>query len=168
MIYPQRITNFRRTVAQLQELLLFCMFVTGKNSDVVARNLDRLLTTARAGNPALTPFEALRPYAEKGTLGALLRAHGIGCHNRKARSIAELLASGLDLRHCSAEDLERIYDIGPKSSRLFLMHSRRRQKVAAGRRGRPAYRRRLQELLAGRGLTVRRRQLNRLMAELTG
>jgi hypothetical protein len=36
----------------------------------------------------------------------------------------------------------------------------------SGRRGRPPYRQRLQELLAGQGLQVTRRQLGRLMAEL--
>jgi hypothetical protein len=39
---------------------------------------------------------------------------------------------------------------------------------STGRRGRPAYRRRLEGLLAGRGLKVSRRQLDRLMADLKG
>jgi hypothetical protein len=43
-----------------------------------------------------------------------------------------------------------------------------RQAGPAGRRGRPPHKRRLRELLAGQGLRVTRRQLDRLVADLKG
>ena len=54
----------------------------------------------------------------------MLKKHGVGCYTHKARTIYELVHSGLGLDTCTAEELEKIYGIGMKTSRCFILHSR--------------------------------------------
>jgi thermostable 8-oxoguanine DNA glycosylase len=77
-----------------------------------------------------TPFEKIRG-VEKNNLPKLLKDHGIGCYNNKAKAVWELVNSNLNLRTCSVDDLEKIYGIGSKTSRCFLIHSRPNMQYAA-------------------------------------
>ena len=62
-------------------------------------------------------------------LPQLLKHYGIGCYNLKARSFFELAKAvhkgELDLRTCTADELDNIYGIGPKTARCFILHSRK-------------------------------------------
>ena len=49
MIDPAKITNFNRTQSQLEEFLLFCIVVAGKNSKVQAAKLGEFLSHLRRG-----------------------------------------------------------------------------------------------------------------------
>jgi thermostable 8-oxoguanine DNA glycosylase len=115
-IDPTKITNFNRTDAELQAFWLFGAFCAGKNSDYAARCLSRMLR-----NCTTTPFEHLRELGETGIHNALVAAR-IGQYARLTRFIMESLE--LDLRNASLEDLMRVFGIGPKSARFFLLHSR--------------------------------------------
>jgi len=55
---------------------------------------------------------------------------GIGCYTNKARTFAELAMSKINLKTCTASDLESIHGIGPKTARCFLLHSRKDAQVA--------------------------------------
>jgi endonuclease III len=69
-------------------------------------------------------FEILRQY----TIPAIawrLKKCGIGCQTMKAGALSGAAWSDLDLRTCTAEDLEKIPGIGRKTSRFFLLHSRK-------------------------------------------
>lgn len=128
MIDPANITNHQATDYELQEMALFWICAAGKNGTVAARLLNNLLETI---NPTKTlPFQILRTFTVD-ELAPLLKSTGIGCHGSKAKSMIQLASSGIDLRTCSSEDLERIHGIGMKTSRCFLMHSRPNVKVAA-------------------------------------
>jgi thermostable 8-oxoguanine DNA glycosylase len=126
MIDPINITKFDNTKEQLEEVLLFWVLAAGKNATTACRCLDNLLINIHNKfniNP-YRPFECLGKF-EKSELADLLKSHGIGCYNNKSKTIYELVNSNLDLQECSAEDLEKIYGIGMKTSRCFIIHSRK-------------------------------------------
>lgn len=126
MINPEKITNCNLTDTQLEENILFWVCAAGKNARTAARSLDKLLKMICGpyGTPMASVFRASSLY----DLPQCLKSCGIGCYNNKARTFTELateyLAGRLNLRLCSAEELEKIYGIGMKTSRCFIMHTR--------------------------------------------
>lgn len=128
MINPSEITNYELTDIELEEVILFWVCAAGKNGTTAARLLNDLLIDINADT--LGPFNALRLHGSIEILALELKEHGIGCFNHKARTIYELVNSNLDLRTCSAKDLEEIYGIGMKTSRCFLIHSRKNAQYA--------------------------------------
>jgi thermostable 8-oxoguanine DNA glycosylase len=117
MVDPINFTKFDRSERELQEAILFCVLVTGKNAITTAKALDRLLNTK------LMPFDFLGRFSEP-RLRVMLKTAGIGCYNNKAKSIYELVHAGFNLRTCSVDDLENIHGIGRKTSRYFVLHTR--------------------------------------------
>jgi len=127
MVDPIKFTNFNRTTDELEEVLLFTVLVAGKNALTTAKSLDKLLHFIgwRYGSP----FEYLKKYTQPALKG-LLHIHGIGCYTHKAKAVHQLVNSELDLKKCTTDDLEGIYGIGPKSSRMFILHTRPNSRVA--------------------------------------
>jgi thermostable 8-oxoguanine DNA glycosylase len=126
VIDPTKITNFSATDLELEELALFWICAAGKNGKTAARLLDALLQSL----PGTTPFNKIRS-TDPELLPAQLKAAGIGCQNSKAKSMLQLAHSGIDLRRCLPEDLETIHGIGRKTSRCFILHSRKDARYAA-------------------------------------
>lgn len=131
MIDPKKITDYNRTDAQLEEFLLFCVMVAGHNAQTTAKTLERLI----AAN-LHRPFELMKIMIEMldkvspTAFNLWLATYSVGCYNRVARTIRELVAKKLDLRTCSVEELESIHGIGPKTARFFVTHSRPNQRFA--------------------------------------
>ena len=121
MIDPSRITNYSMTEYELQEMVIFWVCVAGKTAFTIARCLDSLLE--EIGAKTEHPFDVIVNIPDK-ELAVKLKDNGIGCYTLKARAIKELATSDLNLRQCSVDDLEKIYGIGMKTSRCFIMHSR--------------------------------------------
>lgn len=143
MIDPTAITNFNLSKPQLEEHILFWVLSAGKNGRVAARCLDRFLSKIK--HCGTTPFEALRNRTvsdnmpkeimnklgnKYSTVQELMKDSGIGCSTSKSRSFTELAWSNIDLSTCEPEALEGIYGIGMKTSRCFIMHSRKNSKYA--------------------------------------
>jgi thermostable 8-oxoguanine DNA glycosylase len=128
MVDPSNITNFTRDEASLQEVLLFWICAANKSALSACRGLERLL---RCLDPERirTPFAALKE-AEPESLPLLMKKSGIGQYNQKARSFLALVHSGIDLSTCTIDDLEAIPGIGMKTSRCFLLHTRKNARVA--------------------------------------
>jgi hypothetical protein len=124
-VQPREITNFSRSDYELQEFLLFCVAVAGKSSDMQARKLDIFL----APHTEL-PFDRINRLVTQGNFMDVLMQSKIGQYGRIGKAWVNLAQSGLDLRTCTVEQLEKIEGIGPKTSRFFLMHSRPNQEVA--------------------------------------
>lgn len=123
-VVPTQITNYNRTDAELQAFWLFCIMVAGKNADTAARVISRLLQEVPEGS---TPFEYLKSLGSIALRNSLV-AHRAGQYARITRAIEESL--NLDLRTATVEDLEKIFGIGPKTARFFLLHSRPNQRLA--------------------------------------
>lgn len=138
MIDPTKITNYNLTYPELQEMILFWVAAAGKNGVTAAKCLQKLLDSL-SNYYGYNTFnhnnaEGLTPFALVNNTFANLPVHmrdaGMGCYKAKSITYKQLAASGLDLKTCSAADLEQIKGIGKKTSRCFLIHSRRNQQYA--------------------------------------
>jgi len=134
MIDPEKVTNYEQTDRQLEEFILFWVCAAGKNGRTAARCLNGLLNDI--GGHDMGPFNAIKMWAyyeHPETFEGwpeMLRDNGIGCYTSKSKTMFQLALSELDLRTCTASDLESIHGIGPKTARCFLLHSREGAQVA--------------------------------------
>jgi thermostable 8-oxoguanine DNA glycosylase len=129
VIDPTQITDFKRSDYSLQEVILFWICAAGKNAKVVAKSLDLVIKYGhKLYGEELMPFDIIKKFDKN--LANILKKHGIGCYNNKARTMLELVKSGINLKICDVQDLENIYGIGPKTARCFLIHSRKDVKYA--------------------------------------
>jgi hypothetical protein len=117
MIDPNHVTNPARTAAELQEFLLFCVVVAGKNADQQAAKLERFL----GGRP---PFAYIRASDREGKLEARLREVRLGKYALLGRSFRELSHSKADLATSNWEALTAFPGIGIKTAKFFVLHSR--------------------------------------------
>jgi len=118
MIDPSDVTRLSRTDEELEEFLLFCVVVAGKNADQQAAKLERFL----GGRGA---FAFIRAIDRAGGLGRRLREVRLGKYALLGRSFRELSRSGADLRACRWEELTRFPGIGIKTAKFFVLHSRK-------------------------------------------
>lgn len=124
MIDPRRITNYKATDFQLEEMIVFCCCVAGKNAMVTSRLLDNFFKAIGVSPFSLMPFEGISKYTSS-NLSNTLREIGIGCYNLKANCLLELSKSKLNLRTCGLDDLVKIKGIGFKTANFFLLHTRK-------------------------------------------
>jgi hypothetical protein len=131
MINPSAITNFQLSSAKLEEHLLFWILVAGKSANTTAKNLEKLLGKMHDHLHGRTqaPFLMIRLLhtefeTQPNWLSVWMKELGIGCYNLKSKSFLEIAHAGLNLKTCTAEELERIKGIGMKTSRCFIMHTR--------------------------------------------
>jgi len=124
MIDPSKITNYNATDNELEELILFWVCAAGKNGRTAARCLDKFLKVISGPGYGKPMHSISKAY----NLPKLLQLCGIGCYNSKAKSFVQLatecMSGRLNLRTCTADDLEKIHGIGMKTSRCFILHSR--------------------------------------------
>lgn len=123
MIDPANITNFNRTNDELEEFAIFSVLVAGKNSNVIAKRIPEVLCIDTMQTFNFTPFSFLANLGLERTAD-VLRGAGIAPYNRKARTLTELTNRGFDLRTCSFADLESVWGISYKTSRMIIVHSR--------------------------------------------
>ena len=126
MVDPWNITEYKRSIAELEELLLFCVSVAGKSAGMIAAALDEFL----ASHPGKSPLDKIRRLIKRDELLPAIKASRLGKHTRLTRAYAELAAAKLDLTTCMCEQLEEIHGVGPKTSRFFIVHTRAKQELA--------------------------------------
>lgn len=152
MIDAINISNFNLTDDQLEENILFWVCAAGKNGVVSARLLNTFLDKLYVykwekgkDSRRLSPFGIIRESVDKlenketgeivyggiSFFQQLMKIAGIGNHSVKSQAFVQLAYSGLNLRTCTIDDLEKIKGIGPKTSRAFILHTRPNQRVAA-------------------------------------
>lgn len=127
---PVNITNYELDDEQLQVVLLFWVAVAGKTAKTTSNLLESLLDQlAKMCGRRLSPFSMIRKIDkqqnDRNWLAKLMKSIGFGCYNNKAKGFLESAYSGLNLRTCTADELEKIHSIGMKTSRCFIMHSRK-------------------------------------------
>lgn len=132
MIDPTDVIKFDRTQAELEEFWLFCTVVAGKTAATQARLLERFLNLLREVEfvrPERTPFRLIAHAHNHDVLLPILIESRLGQYNRLNKCFAESMY--LDLANDPVEEFEAIYGVGPKTARMFLMHSRPGQRFAA-------------------------------------
>ena len=117
MIDPNTVTNPARSEAELEEFLLFCVVVAGKNADQQARKLELFLGGRR-------PFAFIRASDREGRLKERLMEVRLGKYSLLGRSFSELSRSGVELGSCTWERLTVFPGIGIKTAKFFVLHSR--------------------------------------------
>ena len=127
MIDPSNITNYNQNDYQLEETLLFWILAAGKNGTRAAKCLEELISYVWVPNHS--PFDLLRPFKREG-ISHMLKECKSGCRNLKARTIIELIEKNLDLMSCTPDELESVFGIGRKTSRCFIIHSRKNARYA--------------------------------------
>jgi thermostable 8-oxoguanine DNA glycosylase len=125
MIDPTAVTNYNRTDAELEELMLFSIAVAGKTAQVVSKQLQTLLDAA----PGSSPFDKIKKLTKNGKLLAALKKSRLGKYGILIKAYPQVTA--FNLRTCTADELETVHGIGPKTARFFLLHSRPGIQVAA-------------------------------------
>ena len=116
-----------RSTQELQEFLLFAIAVGGKTAKQVSVALPVFLSM----ETGTTPFSRIRNMIKKHRLLWCLKKARLGKYKRLNRAFREVVDCSLDLHNCSVEELERLYGIGPKTSRYFILHTRENANVAA-------------------------------------
>lgn len=129
MIDAANITNYNLTDAELETTLMFWVFAAGKNGTRAAQITNQLRSFWDTMSKDISTFHWLMHYDLEDTT-ELLKQYKTGCHNIKARTLWQLCREDLNLRTCTVEDLEKIYGIGMKTARCFIMHSRQNIKMA--------------------------------------
>lgn len=123
MVDPSRVTDFARSDAQLEEFLLFCFVVAGKNADQQSIKLEAFLEGE-------SPFAYIRKLEAMHTLDAELRRVKIGKYSLLSRGFSQVAHAKLDLRTCSWETLTSFPGIGIKTAKFFILHSRVNQMLS--------------------------------------
>ena len=121
MINPNTVTNFNRTDAELQEFLLFCIVVAGKNSQVQAKKLNEFLTSDESVADE-SPFGKIQIWTAKDELTTRLMGCKMGQYTRLTKTFSNVADTVMDLTNVSVAILQNI--VGLKTARFFLMHSR--------------------------------------------
>ena len=122
MIDPQNIVKYDRTDEELEELMLFCICVAGKQAKSIAPRVAKLQAFLQDYFLSQLVFHKLT-FVHMQMLEYKLRELGIGCYRQKSRAIMEV-ANYVNLKTCGPRDLEDIYGIGPKTARAFICWSR--------------------------------------------
>ena len=125
-IDSHNVTDYNRNIEDLQAFWLFGILVAGKNSEVQARKLASFLELAN--HYMLTPFDYIRELVKEDVLDNFTRFHKLGQYTRINRAFEDSMR--LDLKTATVERLEEVHGVGPKTSRLFLLHTREHQQYA--------------------------------------
>ena len=135
MIDPTTITNYNRTEAELEEFLLFCIMVAGKNAKQTAKKLDSFLFGTLGIISPLDWIQNLVNLEKNGIsknfpLMYCMKQHKLGQYNRLEQAFKGILQFKGNLKNVSVEELESVSGIGSKTSRFFVLHSRPDQQIA--------------------------------------
>jgi thermostable 8-oxoguanine DNA glycosylase len=112
--------NFNRSLSELQEYLLLCIFVSSKTAKFATQKVNELMHLL---NWPEFPLDILKTKNQE-EIESLLKKIKSGQYKRISNCLYQLSKSDLDLNHCSAQDLESIPGIGMKTSRFFIVYSR--------------------------------------------
>lgn len=121
---PVRFTNFHLNEIELEEYILFCIAVAGKQAIKTSQMLDVLIDSSR-------PFASIRDFGSCSNLRERMKEIGFGCHDLKSRGMWWISYSGLNLKTCTVADLEECPGIGMKTSRFFAMFTRENERSVA-------------------------------------
>lgn len=127
MIDPYNITNYYRTEAELQELLMFCILVAGKTAYIQAGKLELFLNSLRERlmlSDQVKPFEIIKSANDQGILLQEIQKAKLGQYNKISKAFDYLINNKINLFECGPDVLEKVPGIGMKTSRFFILHSR--------------------------------------------
>lgn len=113
---------------ELEYRVLYSMVVAGKSAAFATAALARFF-----GDPAgdWSPLAFVEYLVARGQLLSRLQEARTGNYTKLALGFEQLAKAELDLRTCSAQQLEAIHGVGPKTSRFFILWTRPEAEHAA-------------------------------------
>ena len=126
MIDPYKITNYNRTINELQEFLLFTIVVAGKTAYIQAQKLEQFLNSinTRLMMPEhIGPFQSLKSADQHGILLEEIHKAKLGQYKKIYNGFKYISEHEYNLNRMTPQLLECIPGVGMKTSRFFLLHS---------------------------------------------
>lgn len=123
-VNPERLTKFDRTEDELFRFLFFSVAVAGKTAKQVAIKVNSFFKDVPDARWYLGYLLGRRE------LVGALEAQRMGKYRCIAGFVEDYIFQAPDLTTCTVEDLEKLRGVGPKTARMFLLHSRPNQRFA--------------------------------------
>ncbi len=130
MIDPFNLTNSNRSHAELEELLLFSIFVANKIATATATKLDWFLTQQHCEHKRGSPFSKLRSLIIDRKLEKQVKWARVSPYKKNLIACEQLARLGRNLEGMTLYDLLQIHGVGDKTARMFLLYSREDQPYA--------------------------------------
>ncbi len=130
MIDPFQITNFNRTHAELEELILFSIFAANKPAVQIATKLDWFLTQQHCVRRRGPPLKKVRSLAHADLLEAQLKWARLSPYTKNLAACHQLASLPWYLVEITVDQLTEIHGVGEKTARMYLLYSRPDQHVA--------------------------------------
>lgn len=124
MIDPYNITNYNRTLEELEEFLIFCLIVAGKTAVPTARKLQRFLEDKPL------PMHSIRVLSHSGKLLEDIKKHRLGNYTKTEHALKELAFARVRLDKVNRDKLVEVKGIGMKTASFYILHSRPDQNIA--------------------------------------
>lgn len=124
MIDIRKLTNFNRNKKELEEFLIFCLFSAGKSIKKTAQYTNILFASVTR------PFEYLENLSSQNLLESTLKVFKTGQYKRYTKAIQQITNSSIDLKNCTLKELSKLYAIGDRTARLFILHTKPNENLA--------------------------------------
>jgi thermostable 8-oxoguanine DNA glycosylase len=105
--------------------LIFSVIVAGRNAKMAVEKTWRLLEFTWGEE---TPFDLIKHYIDHNTLVQKLKSLKVGQYTRIEKALKDIIK--LDVETCSLEDLLACHGVGNKTSRFFLLNTRKNANYA--------------------------------------
>lgn len=130
MIDPFNITNFNRTHAELEELLLFCIAAANKPAKTTATKVDWFLRQQHCERRRGSPFKKVRSLIRAGLLEKQLKWARLSPYTKNRVACYNLSELPWYLDEVTLDQLLTIHGIGEKTARMYLLYTRPNQSLA--------------------------------------
>ncbi|HEX5317112.1 MAG TPA: hypothetical protein VFX22_10725, partial [Candidatus Kapabacteria bacterium] len=110
---------------ELEYWILFSVVVAGKAAPFAHEKMGKFL------GDSVRPFEFVRRLIRQGNLMSKLKDAKTGNYHKISKAFEELSSRKINLKTCAPEQLEEIYGIAMKTSRFFILLTRKDAPYAA-------------------------------------
>ncbi len=130
-INSRKIIKYNRTQSELELLLIFAVFVAGKTSKSIEHKVYDFILGSSFYCKNESPIKTIKKMVVDGSLMVELKRVKLGKYTLGTTFLKQLVERNLDLSRVTLHDLEKLHGVGMKTSRFFLLASRRSAKCAA-------------------------------------
>lgn len=116
---------------ELEWKLIYSVIVAGKSAVFTKGAMKRLLPSDNGFAEMRSPFRQVRNWIKRGVLAERLREARTGNYTKLQKCLEAICHCAVDLRTCRPQELEQYHGIGPKTSRFFILWTRKNARYAA-------------------------------------